>query len=272
MRPAFIYLDLGNVVVFFDRERAFRQMAAASGADVGTVRDVVMHAGLQQALERGDIRWPEFHAEFSRRTGTRCDPDALARAASDMFWLNVGVLPLIAACERAGVPMGILSNTCDPHWRFLTSGTYAVLPGGFREIVLSHEVGTAKPERSIYDLATARGRRSGAHLLLRRPAAPRRHGPGRRLGCRMLRVGAPARRAARPPGPQSRARASRPGATPGFEPARARRSVPPSRRRRRSPARAPGGRSGPGVVVCIDVDHRRVRPQHGDHVLGPFQR
>jgi glucose-1-phosphatase len=156
MRPAFIYLDLGNVVVFFDRERAFRQMAAASGADVGTVRDVVMHAGLQQALERGDIRWPEFHAEFSRRTGTRCDPDALARAASDMFWLNVGMLPLIAACERAGVPMGILSNTCDPHWRFLTSGTYAVLPGGFREIVLSHEVGAAKPERSIYDLATAR--------------------------------------------------------------------------------------------------------------------
>ena len=156
MPPAFIYLDLGNVVFFFDRDRSFAEMAAVSGTDAATVRDVVMEGGLQKAIERGDIDWPEFHAEFSRRSGTQPDPAALARAASDMFRLNTAMLPIIAGCRRAGVPMGILSNTCDPHWKFLISGGYAILPGGFREIVLSHEEHSAKPERAIYDVATVR--------------------------------------------------------------------------------------------------------------------
>lgn len=156
MPPAFIYFDLGNVIFFFDRDRSFAQMAAVSGADVATVRDVVMEGGLQKAIERGDIDWLGFHAEFSRRTGTRPEPAALARAASDMFWLNTALLPIIAGCRRAGVPMGILSNTCDPHWDFLVSSGYAILPGAFREIVLSHEQRSAKPDRGIYDVATAR--------------------------------------------------------------------------------------------------------------------
>jgi len=156
MPPAFIYFDLGNVIFFFDRDRSFTQMAAVSGADVATVRDVVMDGGLQKAIERGDLDWPGFHAEFSRRTGTRPEPAALARAASDMFWLNTALLPIIAGCRRAGVPMGILSNTCDPHWDFLVGSGYAILPAAFREIVLSHEEHSAKPERAIYDVATAR--------------------------------------------------------------------------------------------------------------------
>ncbi|MEX0671619.1 MAG: HAD family phosphatase [Pirellulales bacterium] len=156
MLPAFIYFDLGNVIFFFDRERAFRQMAEASGVDASRVRDVVMDGGLQQSLERGLIGWEEFHAEFSSRTGTYSDPGVLARAASDMFDLNVGMLPVVAACERAGIPLGILSNTCAPHWDFLASGRYGIVPGTFREIVLSHEAGMAKPDRGIYALAAAR--------------------------------------------------------------------------------------------------------------------
>lgn len=156
MPPAFIYFDLGNVLFFFDRDRAFAQMAAVSGADVAAVHAVVMEGGLQKAIERGDINWPEFHAEFCRRTGTHPDAAVLARAASDMFRLNAAMLPIIAGCHRAGVPLGILSNTCAPHWNFLLSGGYAILPGGFREIVLSHEERSAKPDRAIYDVAAAR--------------------------------------------------------------------------------------------------------------------
>lgn len=156
MPPAFIYLDLGNVIVFFERDRAFTQMAAVSGADKAAVEAAVMAGGLHQAIERGDIGWPEFHAEFCSRTGTRPDADALALAASDMFSLNAAILPIIACCRRAGVPLGVLSNTCDPHWKFLVSRGYAILPGGFREIVLSHEERAVKPDQAIYEVATAR--------------------------------------------------------------------------------------------------------------------
>lgn len=156
MRPSFIYFDLGNVLFTFDRDRAFGRMAAVSGSDAATVRDVVMAGGLQEALERGAVDWPAFHGTFSRRTGTASDPAALAAAASDMFALNVGMLPVIAALDRLGIPTGILSNTCDVHWRHLASGGFAVLPGTFRHLVLSHQEGCLKPEAEIYARAAAR--------------------------------------------------------------------------------------------------------------------
>jgi len=156
MRPEFVYFDLGNVIVSFDRDRSFRQMSAVCGAPPAVIETVLMQDGLQAALERGDCDWPGFHAEFSRRTGTASDPEALARAASDMFALKVETLPVIAALERIGCPIGILSNTCGVHWRQILGDGYAILPGGFREIVLSHEEKAAKPAAEIFTAATRR--------------------------------------------------------------------------------------------------------------------
>ncbi len=152
MPPAFIYLDLGNVIADFDRDRAFRQMAAVCGTDTELVREAVM-TGLQADLERGQLDWEGFMAEFSGRTATRPDPARLAAAAADMFSLHVGMLPVIAGLERARVPLGILSNTCDLHWSHLLGLGWGVLPGGFRTIVLSHVAGCSKPEPRIFALA-----------------------------------------------------------------------------------------------------------------------
>lgn len=156
VRPEFVFLDLGNVIVSFDRDRAFRQMAAVSGADVAAIHTVMMEGGLHDQLERGEIDWPAFHGEFSERTGTTSTPADLAHAASDMFALKIEMLPVIAGLERTGCGLGILSNTCGPHWEHLLRQRYSVLPGHFREIILSHEAGAVKPEPDIYRLAAAR--------------------------------------------------------------------------------------------------------------------
>lgn len=156
MPPAFVFFDLGNVLFSFDRERAFRQMAAVCGGPVAAVRAAVLETGLHESLESGRLDWAGFHAEFSRLTGTAADAEALARAASDMFTLNVEMLPVIAAVERAGCGTGILSNTSAVHWRHLTAGDYAILPGRFAHHVLSYEVGAMKPEPAIYAAAAAR--------------------------------------------------------------------------------------------------------------------
>lgn len=155
MPPSFIYFDLGNVLAMFDREKAFRKMAEVCGASVAAVRDAVM-TGLQADLESGRIDWPEFHADFSRRTQTRSDSAALATAAADMFWLNVSIVPVVAALERARVPIGILSNTCDIHWQHILGLKWGILPGGFREIVLSYEAKVSKPSAAIFEVAAAR--------------------------------------------------------------------------------------------------------------------
>jgi FMN phosphatase YigB (HAD superfamily) len=152
MPPAFIYFDLGNVIATFDRDRAFLGMAAVCGADVAAVREAVM-GGLQTELEAGRLDWAGFHQTFSRLTGTRPDAAALAAAAADMFELNIEILPVVAKLQRAGVPIGILSNTCDIHWRHIVGRRWGILSGGFDQIVLSHEARAAKPERAIFDLA-----------------------------------------------------------------------------------------------------------------------
>jgi len=156
VRPEFVFLDMGNVIVSFDRDRAFRQMAEVSGGDPATIRDVVMAGGLHDRIERGEIGWAEFHGEFSRRTRTTSNPAALAHAASDMFALKIDMLPVIAGLERAGCGFGILSNTCGPHWEHLLAQRYSVLPGNFQQIILSHEVRATKPGPDIYQLAAER--------------------------------------------------------------------------------------------------------------------
>lgn len=155
MPPAFVYFDLGNVLAAFDRERAFRRMAEACGSDPLRVRAAVMD-GLQADLERGVIDWTAFHREFSERTDTRSDPKALAAAAADMFELNCGILPVVAALQRRRIPIGILSNTCEIHWRHLLGRGWGILPGAFRPVVLSYEVGASKPEPAIFERAAER--------------------------------------------------------------------------------------------------------------------
>jgi len=155
MTPRFIYLDMGNVIVNFDRERAVRNVSAACGAASDRVREVLAADSLSGALERGEIDWEAFHAEFSRRTGTRSDPSELALAYSDMFELSVGMIPVIAGLERARCRRGILSNTCGVHWEHLLARGFGVLPGTFEILAFSHELGVAKPDRAIFDRAQA---------------------------------------------------------------------------------------------------------------------
>jgi putative hydrolase of the HAD superfamily len=155
MRPEFIYFDLGNVLFAFDRDKAFRQMAAVCGISPAVVEAAIADSGLQESLESGRIDWGAFHSEFSRRTGTAADAAALALAASDMFTLRVEMLPVLAAIERTGCPTGVLSNTCDIHWRHLVDAGYAILPGRFTRHVLSYEVGAMKPHPAIYSAAAA---------------------------------------------------------------------------------------------------------------------
>lgn len=154
--PRFVYLDLGNVIALFDRQRAADNMAAVAGISPAAAHAAMFEAGLQTRLERGEIDWGEFHRSFSAITSSSSDAAALAEAASDMFTLNVSMLPVIAAIERTGCRTGILSNTCAPHWEHLVRRRFAVLPGRFGVTVLSHEAGSLKPERKIYDIAAER--------------------------------------------------------------------------------------------------------------------
>ncbi len=154
--PAFIYLDLGRVVVDFDHALAWQKVAAITGLAEADVEQFFTADDRPRRIETGLLAWDTLHAEFVRATAVEVDVDALARAAGDIFTLRAEMLPVIAAIERAGVPLGILSNTCDIHWQHLLRCRYGILPGGIGPLVLSYEVGAMKPHPSIYEAAVAK--------------------------------------------------------------------------------------------------------------------
>jgi FMN phosphatase YigB (HAD superfamily) len=155
-RPAFIYLDMGRVLLDFDHARGWERVAAASGVSVDDVEDFFTAQDRPRLLETGRLSLLQLHADFVRATQASIDADTLARAAGDIFTLRTEMLPVVAGLERAGVPMGILSNTCDIHWQHILRCGFAILPGGIDPLIFSHDVGSMKPEAAIYDEAARR--------------------------------------------------------------------------------------------------------------------
>ncbi|MCE5268094.1 MAG: HAD family phosphatase [Planctomycetaceae bacterium] len=152
MSPKFLYFDLGKVIVNFSVEQMLGQVAAVSGITTDAVREAVFASGLMQRHETGQITVNELYEGFCTATGTRPDRDQLVAAAADIFDLNLPMLPLVAQLQQAGYPMGILSNTCELHWR-QCFGNYRIIVEGFQVYALSHHIGALKPEEKIYRAA-----------------------------------------------------------------------------------------------------------------------
>lgn len=148
----FLFFDLGKVLVHFDAERMFRQIGDLAGLEPRRVREVLVDQRLERRYERGEITRAEFYETFCQTTGTRPDPETLARTASDIFELNVSMLPVVAQLQAAGYRLGVLSNTSPDHWEHCLR-RYRILGEAFEVIALSYELGAMKPEPEIYQAA-----------------------------------------------------------------------------------------------------------------------
>jgi len=82
----------------------------------------------------------------------------MLHAAADMFIPNPHILPVLERIRDMGIPMGLLSNTCEAHWNWICELDFPQLRGWFAPIILSYEVRSMKPDAHIYSEAQ---RRSG---------------------------------------------------------------------------------------------------------------
>lgn len=149
MPTDFVYFDLGNVLVNFSHRRAAEQMAAVAGIEPDQVWQFVFEGDVQRALETGRIDSAEFCRRFAEICTAPFDPQALVHAASDIFWLNRPIVPLVSQLAATGVGLGILSNTCEAHWTHVVR-RFPWITQLFPHLVLSYAVGAMKPERDIY--------------------------------------------------------------------------------------------------------------------------
>lgn len=151
--PSFFYFDLGNVLLLFDRQRVARQMAKVAGVAPDRVWHVLYETDLLARYESGRISTSCFFESFCQEVGTKPDPAELYRAASDIFEINVPVVPIVAHLTAAGQRLGILSNTNEMHWNYIVNGRYTVVRRCFEKYALSYELGAMKPEAEIFRAA-----------------------------------------------------------------------------------------------------------------------
>jgi glucose-1-phosphatase len=159
MKPAiplrFFYFDLGNVLVHFDPRRACRNLASLAGCDLSVAEQALYGSGLETLYEQGAVDDAGFLAALRQHLpGPYADADAL-EAIGDMFTFNASICPLVSAIVASGIPVGILSNTCPAHWRWVLRQGWGLFDRTFRVTVVSYEVRSMKPESRIYQHAAS---------------------------------------------------------------------------------------------------------------------
>lgn len=149
--PRFIYFDLGNVLLFFDHHIAARKLGGFAGISEQAAYTLLFETDFEWQYEAGQFSSREFHAEFCRRTDSTCDFDPFMQAMAEVFEVNVRMVPIVANLHAARYPLGILSNTSEAHWLYLSGDErYAVVHSFFRVHALSYEIGAMKPDPKIY--------------------------------------------------------------------------------------------------------------------------
>ncbi len=148
-RP-FFYFDMGNVLLMFSHERMAAQMAAVVGIEQQRAWDILFGGDLGIRHESGTITNEQFYDEFCRAAGkTGVDRAALDLAACDIFWLHVPMVAIAGRLNAAGYRLGVLSNTNDAHWRYVT-GRFSYLSTMFHVRAMSYDIHVMKPDSRIY--------------------------------------------------------------------------------------------------------------------------
>jgi len=165
MDSRFIFFDLGNVLVTFDHRTAAQQLAQAADRPMERVWGTVFASDLQTRYETGWVTDEEYAQEVNRMLGSNLPTTSVLAAISTIFQPNWPILPVLERVRAAGIPMGILSNTCDAHWQWLMRRDWPMLHGWFEHCVLSYEVGCMKPAGGIYEACERACGRLGAQIF-----------------------------------------------------------------------------------------------------------
>ena len=165
MRPHFFYFDLGNVLLYFDHDLAFRRMAKIAGVSPKQMRTAVMDTELQIAYETGHISGSEFVDRIAQHLDKPLSVEPILEAAADMFIANTHILPVLERVKELRIPMGLLSNTCEAHWQWILQQRYPQVVDWFSPVILSFEAKSMKPDHGIYEQAEQRAGVAPEHIF-----------------------------------------------------------------------------------------------------------
>ena len=148
-RPTVIF-DLGGVLVSVDFMRACRRLEAAGAAPAAVILETIAKGEDKLGFDTGRLNSQEFAARFCAAIGVRLPYAEFAAIWCDIFAEQREVTGLLDEIGKHADLM-LLSNTDPLHFDYIRSH-YRFLEK-FGQLVLSYEVGQAKPARHIFERA-----------------------------------------------------------------------------------------------------------------------
>ena len=143
-----IVFDLGNVLIPFDYTPAISKLnQIQSGLGDKFAEFYKANYSLHRDFERGSIPETSFINKMLEVVDHKINAETFCRIFSDIFTLNEEVITLLPILKN-NYKLFLLSNTNSIHQKYGWQ-KYEFL-NYFDTLILSHEVGSVKPEEKIY--------------------------------------------------------------------------------------------------------------------------
>ncbi len=148
--PPCLIFDFGNVIAFFDHQKAARQLAALGLLDAQAVYSAIFQSSLEDAYDSGRMTTETFVERLRVELKLQASDDEIARAWNDIYTPNTAMLDVIDQIDRRGARLVLASNTNELHYQWFRP-RFAPTLDRFDEEVLSYRVGCRKPDVRFFD-------------------------------------------------------------------------------------------------------------------------
>lgn len=145
-----VIFDFGNVIAFFDHQRAVAQLARFTDLPPTELTLQLYGSPIEDQYERGQLSTAEYVRLAKLNGRLACSDAEFLAAFVDIFWRNDEVCNLIPGL-RPRYRVMLASNTNDAHCTKFTAQFADVLRAEyFAELCTSHKAGARKPEPAYF--------------------------------------------------------------------------------------------------------------------------
>jgi len=148
-----LLFDLGKVLVDFDFDLGMKHFGARTPLSPEEFKSIILDQTWVRRYEHGQISPAEFHRYLREHGKLEMSLLEFHEAWASVFLPGLIVPEELLANLKARYPLILVSNTNESHADFVAKN-YPVLDY-FDHKIFSHEVGSMKPDRKIYDAAIA---------------------------------------------------------------------------------------------------------------------
>lgn len=143
-----IFFDFGNVIAFFDHQRAIRHLTAFTDRAADDLTLMFYGSPVEDDYETGKLTTAQFVAHALKDGELRCTAEQFLAGFVDIFWRNDDVCDIIPRLKPR-YRLVLASNTNDAHYRKYTA-MFADVLRHFDHLCPSHLAGSRKPHAEYF--------------------------------------------------------------------------------------------------------------------------